>query len=119
MIITRAKRNVSLLPKIAQLAVDFGYHTRPLVEIAAAAAGAKLELIQFYTIAELAVRKLSGSEPVELAHRAAAVGSAEEIPGLDEDIREVDRRADFGTLQEALEAQEKERRLLEDRIKNL
>ena len=91
----------------AQLAGTFGYHTKALMDIARIAADCDHPCPELPHLAELAVRRLSGTrDAVRLAREAAAAQSTAERARVQGEIAEFEAGAEYATIDEALSQQE-------------
>ena len=109
-LVSKAKHNVPVITHCAYLASKFGYHTGPLMDIAKLAASCDHECGELYELAELDVLKLGNSmELIQLAESAVKARSKEEKKQLKQAIEKFRATDDYGSIEEALEAQRQDR----------
>ena len=109
-LIPKAKHNVPVITHCAYLASKFGYSTGPLMDIAKLAASCDHDCEELRELAERAVLRLWGTvEIVQIAESAAKAQSVEEKEQVGQKIEEFRATADYGSLEEALEAQRQRR----------
>jgi len=94
--------NLEAIVGCAQLAGTFGYHTQALIDIARIASECDHGCPDFMRLAELAVRRLSGTlNTVRLAREASdAQSDAERVP-IRREIADLESTAEYATLEEA------------------
>jgi hypothetical protein len=99
--------NLDAVVRCAQLVGMFGYHTKALMDIARIAADCDQPCPEFPHLAELAVRRLSGTgDAVRLAREAATAQSVAERAQVHGGIAEFEAGAEYPTIDEALSQQE-------------
>lgn len=111
--VPKAKHNIHVIVHAAYLASKFGYHTVPLIQIAQLASLCDYECVELYDIADLIVLKLSNTlglvslaESVVKAQTAKDKERIKEKERIGQEIEKFSTTADYGSLEEALEAQE-------------
>lgn len=101
-----AERNLDTLVHCAQLAGHFTYHTGSLLAIAQTAAACDHFCPDLSRLAELVVRRLSGTlDMVRLAKELASEPTEEDRARILAEIDHLDATADFATLREASDRQ--------------
>jgi len=109
-LVPEADHNIRVITRTAYLASRFGYHTKPLIDIAKMAAMLDHECEELYDIAELVAFKLSGTKQVmELAELAAKAQSEQEKNHIREEIKKLKATADYASIEEALQAKAERR----------
>jgi tetratricopeptide (TPR) repeat protein len=107
-LVPRAEYNIPVFVHTAYLASRFGYHTGPLVDIAKLAALCDRDCEELYELAELDVMKKSDSVGLmRLARSAVKAESKEEKKKLRQGIDEFRATADYKSIEEALEREQR------------
>ena len=116
-LVEEAKHNLWVITRTAYLASKFGYHTRPLLDIARMAAMLDHECEELYDLAELAVLNRGGTGVVQLAELAAKAQNEAEKNHIREKIEKLKATADYASIEEALKEQaERERQEREAKV---
>jgi len=107
-LISKTERNLPVIIRAAYLASKFKYHTGLLVTTAKLAASCDHKCPELREVADLAVLKLSESQKiVQLAEQAKKARSEKEKRQVRQKIEKLKAIADYKSIKEALEAQQK------------
>ena len=105
-VVPTAKHNLPVIVHVAYLVQSFGYHTKPLIDIAKIGATSDQECPELSDIADLVVMKLSETGKImQLAELAVKAQSVEEKNQVMQKIEEIKATADYKSIEEALEGQ--------------
>lgn len=105
-----AEHNIEVITHCADLAHKFGHHTRAFIDIAKLAASCDYECKKLRDIAEMVVLRLPGTvEVIQVAELAIKARSREEKEHVRAEMEELRATADYGSIEEALEAQRQRR----------
>jgi hypothetical protein len=100
------------------LVAGVGFYSVTILEVASAAAGARLELPEFRDLVELAVLRAGGAdELVAEAGRAALAETPEEVAEVRRSIAGMRERADWKTVEEAVAKTREQQREIERTIR--
>jgi hypothetical protein len=117
-IIALSDRNLDALLRAADLVAGVGFNTVTIIEVAAEAGKAKLELPEFRDLVELAVLRAGGhDELIAEAGRAALAESADEVASIRRSVAEMRERADWKTVEEAVAMTREQQRDIERTIR--
>lgn len=105
-LIPTAEYNIPVIVRAAYLASKFGYHTKPLIDVAKLAASSDHEVKELNEIIDLVVLKLSGTlQVVRVAESAVNAKSDEEKNQVKQKIEKLKASADYKSIEEALKTQ--------------
>jgi hypothetical protein len=105
-LVPKAAHNHDAIALCARLVGGFGYHTVALVDIAGMAAACDHSCPDLLPLAELVVRRLSGTGDMpRLAKAVVAAQSEEELAEIRQEIAQLEATADFATIEEAYDQQ--------------
>ena len=106
-LIPKAEHNLSVITRSAYLASKFGYHTKPLIDIARLAATSDHECKELLDIIDFVVLKLSETlKTVQVAESAVKAKSEEEKKQVRQEIEKIKATADYKSIEEGLKAQD-------------